>query len=409
MPTAVFDRSSALAKAQQFAQRGKLQPAIDAFQEVIERDPRDWASANLLGDVLVRAGQVDRAVEEYLRIAEFLTGEGFVARATGIYRKVLRLQPNNALARSHVADLTQQRLQPAGSAPLMQRVLEAAHGAGAETGRMESAALISEPSFAPPLDSQPPTPAALPVATPPAAPVPAPVAAADPLPADGWAVENVREVVEEVVATDAVEAWLDSGDMATPPVVAGDPMSQEQEYVEISLELDTLPDAPGETPSEEEPTRSFDVPPPDFDVEDSADLDSAFAAWRERWIEAGTAVSEAAMEQGLLLADAGNLKMASALFADASLAPHLRHEAARCIAHVHLGAGAPERAVEWLEWAAEMPPASADAARVLTYDLAVALEAVGQPALAAGVLSELRADVGGNYLDVDARLARLLG
>lgn len=110
-----FDRRSVLDNAQRLVQQGKVAQAIDAYEQVVRHDPSDWGSANMLGDLLVRAGHSERAIREYVRIADDLANAGFAARAGAIYKKVLRLNPQHAEALRQTESLQVQRLWKAGA------------------------------------------------------------------------------------------------------------------------------------------------------------------------------------------------------------------------------------------------------------------------------------------------------
>src|SRR5262249_31154685 len=57
--------------------------------------PTDHATANLLADLYLRAGQKDRAVEIYTRVADGLGREGFWSKAAATYRKILKIRPQD--------------------------------------------------------------------------------------------------------------------------------------------------------------------------------------------------------------------------------------------------------------------------------------------------------------------------
>ena len=109
-----FDRRAALDNAQRLVQQNKLSPAIEAYERLTRQDPSDWASANTLGDLLVRAHRADQAIREYLRVAHYLTSTGFLARAGAIYRKVLRLDPTHVEALRETESLNIQRFAKPG-------------------------------------------------------------------------------------------------------------------------------------------------------------------------------------------------------------------------------------------------------------------------------------------------------
>jgi tetratricopeptide (TPR) repeat protein len=90
-----IDRADALRKAEKFLRQGKLDSAIAEYLRVVEDQPRDWNAANTLGDLYVRASQSDKAVEQFVRIADGLNREGFVSKAAALYKKALKLKPDD--------------------------------------------------------------------------------------------------------------------------------------------------------------------------------------------------------------------------------------------------------------------------------------------------------------------------
>ncbi len=90
-----IDRADALRKAEKFLRQGKLDSAIAEYLRVVEEQPRDWNAANTLGDLYARAGQSEKAVEQYVRIADSLNEEGFVSKAAALYKKALKIKPDD--------------------------------------------------------------------------------------------------------------------------------------------------------------------------------------------------------------------------------------------------------------------------------------------------------------------------
>ena len=89
-----FDRDTTLRKAEKLLRQGRLDAAIAEYLRVIEDQPRDWNTANLVGDLYVRAGQVDKAAGQYTRIADHLFQEGFFPKAAALYKKILKIKPD---------------------------------------------------------------------------------------------------------------------------------------------------------------------------------------------------------------------------------------------------------------------------------------------------------------------------
>ena len=151
------DRTELVAKASTHLQRGELDKALAHYITLFKRDPGDWNIANTLGDLYVRMGRSGEAVDHFSTLAEGLASDGFTAKARALYRKILRIQPQNTLARLRVEELDK---GVTGASPFLQRVLETAR-----TAR----------------ESRPPAPdsadapmAVLPAAVPPVAPEPLP-------------------------------------------------------------------------------------------------------------------------------------------------------------------------------------------------------------------------------------------
>lgn len=101
-----FDREGTLKKAEKLLRQGKLDQAIAEYRAVIEDLPSDWNTANALGDLYVRAGQTDKAVVEYNKIAEHLGGEGFLPKAAALYKKILKIKPDEEKALWHLGNIS---------------------------------------------------------------------------------------------------------------------------------------------------------------------------------------------------------------------------------------------------------------------------------------------------------------
>jgi tetratricopeptide (TPR) repeat protein len=100
-----IDRAATLRNAEKLLRQGKSEPAIAEYLRVVEDQPRDWNTANALGDLYVRAAQPEKAVEQFLRIADSLNAEGFLPKAAALYKKVIKLKPDHERALLQAASL----------------------------------------------------------------------------------------------------------------------------------------------------------------------------------------------------------------------------------------------------------------------------------------------------------------
>ena len=88
------EREEALKKAEKLLRQGKLDLAIAEYAKMIEDQPRDWNTRNTLGDLYIRASKPDLACAQYMMIADHLMHEGFFPRAAAIYKKILKIKPD---------------------------------------------------------------------------------------------------------------------------------------------------------------------------------------------------------------------------------------------------------------------------------------------------------------------------
>src|SRR4051794_27740754 len=72
---------------------------------MVEEQPRDWNTRNSLGDLYVRAGQPQKAVDEYEQIADHLFTDGFFAKAAALYKKILKIKPDEESVQLHLAEI----------------------------------------------------------------------------------------------------------------------------------------------------------------------------------------------------------------------------------------------------------------------------------------------------------------
>lgn len=93
-----FDRESSLRSAERAVQTGKLDQAIAEYARIVEHQPRDFNSANTLGDLYARAGQTDSAIAQYAKIAEHFLQEGFLPKASALFKKILKIRPDDEQA-----------------------------------------------------------------------------------------------------------------------------------------------------------------------------------------------------------------------------------------------------------------------------------------------------------------------
>jgi len=100
------EREEALKKAEKLLRQGKLDLAIAEYARMIEEQPRDWNTRNTLGDLYIRAAQPDKACAQYMQIADHLMHEGFYPKAAAIYKKILKIKPDEEAVQLNLGEIS---------------------------------------------------------------------------------------------------------------------------------------------------------------------------------------------------------------------------------------------------------------------------------------------------------------
>ena len=100
-----IDRALTLRNAEKLIRQGKLDAGIAEYVRIVEDSPGDWNAKNTLGDLYARAGQTEKAIEQFTEIADNLSEEGSSAKAGAIFKKILKLKPDHERALLQVAEI----------------------------------------------------------------------------------------------------------------------------------------------------------------------------------------------------------------------------------------------------------------------------------------------------------------
>jgi len=134
-----FDREAALKAAEKALKLGKVDAAIVEYVKVVEAQPRDWNSANALGDLYVRSKQVEKGVQQYTRIADHLAEEGFYPKAAALYKKILKIKPDDEYSMLQSGDLAAKQGTLADAKQFFLQVAERRKARGDRKGASEVA------------------------------------------------------------------------------------------------------------------------------------------------------------------------------------------------------------------------------------------------------------------------------
>src|SRR6185312_15836552 len=106
-----FNKAKALSAAEKYVQQGKLQNAIGEYEKVSKQDPKDLTVLNTIGDLYARLGRADQASEYFRKVGDAYASDGFVVKAIAMYKKLSKLGAASTDAMVRLAELyTQQGL-----------------------------------------------------------------------------------------------------------------------------------------------------------------------------------------------------------------------------------------------------------------------------------------------------------
>src|SRR5215218_3503742 len=105
-PPLASDRAESVKKAEKLLRQGKLDLAIAEYVRMVDEQPRDWNTRNTLGDLYVRASKPDQAVAQYQQIADHLFTEGFFPKAAALYKKILKIKPDEESVQLHLGEIS---------------------------------------------------------------------------------------------------------------------------------------------------------------------------------------------------------------------------------------------------------------------------------------------------------------
>ena len=129
-----IDRETALRQAEKLHREGRLDLAIAAYARLVEAQPRDWNTMNTLGDLYLRAGDVERGIAQFVQIADHLFSEGFFPKAAALYKKTLKAKPDHEHTLLRLAEIAASQELLADARTYLRKLWELRSERGDERG-----------------------------------------------------------------------------------------------------------------------------------------------------------------------------------------------------------------------------------------------------------------------------------
>jgi len=137
-----FNRNETIRNAEKLLRAGKVEAAIAEYLRVLADQPTDWSTANTLGDLYARAGQVDKAVERFVEIADTLNAEGQRVKAAAVYKKIVKLKPDHEHALMQAAELVAGQGLFADARAYLNTVIDIRRAAGDQRGAAQARIML---------------------------------------------------------------------------------------------------------------------------------------------------------------------------------------------------------------------------------------------------------------------------
>jgi cAMP-dependent protein kinase regulator len=103
--------------AAKLVQKGKLDKALEVYDEILVTDPSDVTAHLKRGDILRKLGQGPQAIEAYTKVAETYAGDGLLLKAIAACKLILEIDTNHTATQKMLADLYAKKTGRATQAP----------------------------------------------------------------------------------------------------------------------------------------------------------------------------------------------------------------------------------------------------------------------------------------------------
>ena len=415
------DREETLRKAEKLLKQGKVADAIAEYVRLVEDKPTDWNSANVLGDLYVKAGQAEHAAEQFTHAADHLYGEGFFPRASAVYKKVLKVRAGDDHALWQLADIAGRNGLSLDARSYYTRLIQDRRAAGNHLGAEDCLVRLGL------LED---------------ANEDAKRLAAKMLVERGESKQAARlilsiadELTKKVRLPEAFEALKEAAQLDPHDQLIGERLAAAIPVEEAPSPEEAVPVAevvPATVPVEygvPEPDNAGSLPDdgaivlettaldpatvleeiaalPDPEPAQRLPLESFFEELRGKVARDQEGRAREQIERALLHLAENRPAEAITNLEEAARNPALRFEASAHLARICLDRADLPNAVEWMERALEAPSPTVDDRLALMYDLADTLATQGENSRALAVFMEVESESSG-YRDVGARIAQL--
>ena len=100
-----FNESKAKRNAEKCLTQGNINGAIKEYRQIVDNNPRDYNTLNILGDLYRKAKDDKNAVECYNKVAQHYQKQGFAKKAIAMFNKIYKIVPESVDISQKLAEL----------------------------------------------------------------------------------------------------------------------------------------------------------------------------------------------------------------------------------------------------------------------------------------------------------------
>ncbi len=104
-----FDKTAIIQNAQKFTIKGQIDKAIEEWQKIVKESPNDGNTFNTIGDLYLKKNNNQEAISSYLKAAKAFDFAGFSLKTIAVYKKIIKINPENIEIQIKMADLDAER------------------------------------------------------------------------------------------------------------------------------------------------------------------------------------------------------------------------------------------------------------------------------------------------------------
>src|ERR1700724_3596043 len=119
-----YNKSKFVQAAQKLLNQGKVAQAIAEYQNILKFEPRDQVTLMTIGELYIRQGETFQAIDYFERLAQIFLGDGFLTKASAVYKPIAQLAPEEIRPLEKLADLYVQQGVMSEARPLFLQLAE---------------------------------------------------------------------------------------------------------------------------------------------------------------------------------------------------------------------------------------------------------------------------------------------